>query len=264
MPRRTTSSIAYSDQAKFVVTSKHERELNFSESSLCCASKFGLVFISGGKELIVVKHSALESSYDGGDEEQQFDKSKVLSSRTFLEDIIMIKLSNDQLYISVITTKCVYVFHITSFSEKVFLRLYQHSRLLDSHLSCMHCQNALDKPLQQLEVESDSLNFDGLWSPVDATTNSNAKESLFAVLSNDAVMIISPQTGIVHRLEVPDATAMTWGCDSLPGLGRVLMFAVGVKLVVKNVCAEWTTVMETDSLFPDLHNDEDNILRTLF
>lgn len=98
---------------------------------------------------------------------------------------------------------------------------------------------------------------------MDVNSGNNAKESLFAVLSNDEVIVISPLTGVVHRLELPDATAMTWGCESLPGSGRVLMFAVGVKLVVKSVSAEWTTVMETDSLFPDLHNDEDNILRKL-
>lgn len=70
---------------------------------------------------MVVKHSDLEASYDGCDKEQQLDKSKLLSSRQFLEDIIMIKLSNDQLYLSVITTRFVDVFHIASFSGKVMI-----------------------------------------------------------------------------------------------------------------------------------------------
>jgi hypothetical protein len=126
MPRRTTTSVSFYSQAKFLIEhSKLERELNFGESGLCYSNKFGLVFISLGLELFVVRHSDLESCFDGGDDEQPLDKSKILATHKFESHILMIKLSGDDMHLSVITTEFIDIFHVVNISKSVSLYFEQ-------------------------------------------------------------------------------------------------------------------------------------------
>ncbi len=123
MPRRSTSAISFYDQGKFVVNGedycKPERSMNFGESCLSYSNKFGLVLIASGVKLLVVRHSELEAKFDGGDEEQQLEIESILASHEFDSVITMIKLSYDELYLSIATDDHVDVFHIAHLASKV-------------------------------------------------------------------------------------------------------------------------------------------------
>jgi hypothetical protein len=77
------------------------------------------VFISLGLELFVVRHADLESCFDGGDDEQPLNKSKILATHKFDSHILMIKLSGDDMHLSVITTEFIDIFHIANISKSV-------------------------------------------------------------------------------------------------------------------------------------------------
>jgi hypothetical protein len=102
----------------------------------------------------------------------------------------------------------------------------------------------LGEPLQHLEVDCDSLNFNGIWSP-----NNSSAEGVLAVLSSDNLLIISPIKGIVNFLELADIGAIAWS-DSVSSDSHTIMLAVGATLVVKSVAPDWPTLLQTDAIFP--------------
>lgn len=120
MPRRTTSQVAFYNQANFVVsTEKEERSVNFCESCLCCSNKYGLIFAAIGQNLTVIRTSSMEPMFDGGSEEQELSEDCIVQTRTFELKIIMLKLSFDEQFLALVTTENVYIFHISSFASKV-------------------------------------------------------------------------------------------------------------------------------------------------
>jgi hypothetical protein len=107
----------------------------------------------------------------------------------------------------------------------------------------------LGEPRQHLEVDCDSLNFNGIWSP-----HSSSVDGVLAVLTSDNLLIISPVKGIINFLELADIGAIAWS-DSVSSDSHTIMLAVGATLVVKSVTSDWPTLLQTDAIFPTANED---------
>lgn len=130
MARRTSENIKFIDQAKFSVfdSTPLERAFNYAECLLCYSNKFGLAFIAKGSKLTVFSLLKLETEFSGGGEEQLLNEHAIVSIHDCRAKISMIKLSENQEFISIVTARQVSCFHVSMYGTKVenmkFVNIY--------------------------------------------------------------------------------------------------------------------------------------------
>lgn len=122
MPSRSNSNLQFIDQGNVVLWEEQfdEDYVPKRKSLLALSQTFGLIFAAHNRDIKAVSFATLEPHF-AGDEEVPLPDEACLSTLSFNENVLKLLLSPDEALLAVMTETNMFIFHIDSFADKVFI-----------------------------------------------------------------------------------------------------------------------------------------------